>query len=150
LEEAWPVILQAVALDAVPVNDNENRLSDPTEELKNFISGYSMVELGFEDFQFLWGFALLILFQGRSASVDEQIIPLAPGKSKSEGDALVEETKPLGQKSYEIVLPIFQSLCARKFFNVGFLTVEICRELLQVCFFCFASSIYRIFLCVFT
>ena len=47
LDETWPVILQALALDAVPMNFD---ISGPTKTIENesanaTISGYSMVEL---------------------------------------------------------------------------------------------------------
>ncbi|KAM1332269.1 hypothetical protein ACFX2F_008460 [Malus domestica] len=83
LEESWPVILQAIALDTVPVNIEENEYSNSTPQNKSrnsLLSGHRlveleseeynrMVELESEEYQFLWGFALLVLFQG-------QILPL--------------------------------------------------------------------------
>ncbi|CAL5432947.1 unnamed protein product [Camellia sinensis] len=75
LEEAWPVILQAVALDAVPVHFDMNLSSQTTENNSNntFISGYSMVQLKPEEFQFLWGFALLVL-KGVTSTVEKEIL----------------------------------------------------------------------------
>ncbi|KAL0343339.1 UNVERIFIED_CONTAM: protein SWEETIE [Sesamum angustifolium] len=56
LEEAWLVILQALVLDAVPAGSCVNE-SSPTDSSRNIpTSGYSMVELQLDDFQFLWGF----------------------------------------------------------------------------------------------
>ncbi|GMP28425.1 hypothetical protein CsSME_00003976 [Camellia sinensis var. sinensis] len=134
LEEAWPVILQAVALDAVPVHFDMNLSSQTTENNSNntFISGYSMVQLKPEEFQFLWGFALLVLFQGQDPTLHKHLICLGSAKVKFGGDSPVEDTNPLALKLYEIVLPVFQLLSAERFFSMGFLTVDICRELLQV------------------
>ena len=134
LDETWPVILQALALDAVPMNFD---ISGPTKTIENesanaTISGYSMVELEAEEFRFLWGFALLVLFQGLHPSPSEQIIPLGSAKAKLSGDSQVEETNPPGLKLYEIVLPVFQFLAIERFFSMGFLTIDICQELLQV------------------
>ncbi|XP_021759988.1 protein SWEETIE-like isoform X1 [Chenopodium quinoa] len=132
LDESWPVILQAVSLDAVPADISVNKSLDQTEDkmMKNLVSGYSMVELNSEEFKFLWGLSLLLLFQGQNATVDKQILPLALDKSISV-ESQFEETKPLTLKLCEILLPVFRSLCAENFFSMGFLTTEICRELLQ-------------------
>ncbi|KAF8399147.1 hypothetical protein HHK36_015012 [Tetracentron sinense] len=135
LEEAWPVILQALALDSVPVTFDVNVSSETTVEditRSNLISGCSMVELELREFQFLWGFALLVLFQGQHPIMGKQIIPLDSAKVKSSGDSPVEETNHLGLKLYEIVLPVFQFLSTERFFSMGFLTIGICIELLQV------------------
>ncbi|KAL4341896.1 hypothetical protein GQ457_08G014460 [Hibiscus cannabinus] len=135
LEEAWPVILQALALDAVPVNVDRNGNSEAAGEnmsTDSLVSGYSMVELEYEEYQFLWGFALLVLFQGKHPALCKQVIPLASAKAKHEGDPPAEDTTSPGLKFYEIVLPVFQFLLTQKFFSAGFLTVNICEELLQV------------------
>lgn len=132
LEEAWPVILQAIVLDAIPVNVDA-KFSDRTEEMameKDFISGYSMVELDVEDFRFIWGLALLILFQGNDPRFDKQIMQVDSVEVKR-GDLMVEDAKP-NLKIHEAVLPVFQYLCTRRFFIAGFLTADLCRELLQV------------------
>lgn len=132
LEEAWPVILQAVALDAVPVNFGVNGTSKETENTSkgDLFSGYSMVELESKEYQFLWGFALLVLFQGRD-KLDKNIIQVGSVKSKFGGDSPAEETHS-ALKLYEIVLPVFQFLSTGRFFSEEFLTIDICRELLQV------------------
>lgn len=134
LEEAWPVVLQAVALDAVPVNfdlKGSSATMDDSTKSSSF-SGYSMVELESEDYLFLWGFALLILFQGQDATLDKSIIPVGSVKSKL-GTALnAEDTHSLALKSYEIVLPVFQFLSTESFFSMGYLKIDLCRELLQV------------------
>ncbi|MBA0821351.1 hypothetical protein Goarm_018214, partial [Gossypium armourianum] len=141
LEEAWPVILQALALDAVPVNVDGNGNSEAAAEnmsANSLVSGYSMVELESEEYQFLWGFALLVIFQGQHPALCKQVIPLASAKAKHDGDTPAEDTTSPGLKFYEIVLPVFQFLVTQKFFSAGFLTVNICEELLLV----FSYSIY--------
>lgn len=133
-EEAWPVILQAVALDAVPVKLDGSGLSKTNVEntsKSHLISGYSMVELEGEEFRFLWGFALLVIFQGQHLAPGKQKITLGSAKAKF-GDSPIKDINPLGLKLYEIVLPVFQFLSTESFFTAGFLTVNICQELLQV------------------
>ncbi|XP_024037767.1 protein SWEETIE isoform X2 [Citrus clementina] len=134
-EEAWPVILQAVALDAMPVKLDEKGLSKITVEnmsKSSLISGYSMVELECEDYRFLWGFALIVVFQGQHLVPNKQRIGLGSAKAKFGGDSPTKEMNPLGLKLYEIVLPVFQFLSTESFFTAGFLTMNICQELLQV------------------
>ncbi|XP_042482269.1 protein SWEETIE [Macadamia integrifolia] len=135
LEEAWPVILQAIALDAVPVGIDENTCSLETDEdiaRASLISGYSMVQLDSKEFQFLWGFALLVLFQAQNPNVGRQIISLRTARARSAGDSPVSEENHLDPKFNEIVLPVFQFLSTKRFFSSGFLNLNICRELLQV------------------
>ncbi|XP_043715583.1 protein SWEETIE [Telopea speciosissima] len=135
LEEAWPVILQAIALDAVPVGLDVNACSKETGEdiaTASLISGYSMVQLDYKEFQFLWGFALLVLFQAQNPNVGKQIISLRIAKARSAGDSPVSEENHLDLKFNEIVLPVFQFLSTKRFFSSGFLSLNICRELLQV------------------
>lgn len=142
LEESWPVILQALALDAVPSSLDVNEHSKaPVENLaQSLVSGYSMVELDSIEFRFLWGFALLVLFQGQYLTLGESKLPMAYAKAKHGEDSPIEELDPPGLNLYEIVLPVFQCLSAERFFSVGFLTMDISRELLQVliflCLFC--------------
>lgn len=134
-EEAWPVILQAVSLDAMPVKLDEKGHSKTTVEnmsKNSLISGYSMVELECEDYRFLWGFALIVVFHGQHLVPGRQRIGLGSGKAKFGGDSPIKEMNPLGLKLYEIVLPVFQFLSTESFFTAGFLTVNICQELLQV------------------
>ncbi|CAL5343621.1 unnamed protein product [Camellia sinensis] len=115
LEEAWPVILQAAALDAVPVHFDMNLSSQTTKNNSNntFISGYSMVQLKPEEFQFLWGFALLVLFQGQDPTLYKHLICLSSAKAKFGGDSPVEDTNPLALKLFEIVLPVFHKVHGR-------------------------------------
>lgn len=142
LEESWPVILQALALDAVPLNLDANEHSKNTVEnmAGSLVSGYSMVELESVDFRFLWGFALLVLFQGQYLILGESKLPLVCAKARHSEDSPIEELDSPGLNLYEIVLPVFQCLSTERFFSVGYLTLDISRELLQVmislCSFC--------------
>lgn len=134
LEEAWPVILQAVSLDAVPVNVDVNESSKSAVgdiSRSTSISGYSMVKLELEEFRFLWGFALLVLFQRQPTSGAHIIMP-GSDEAKFSGDSPDEEMNPISLKLHEIVLPVFQFLSTERFFSSGYLTMNICEEFLQV------------------
>ncbi|ESQ28765.1 hypothetical protein EUTSA_v10017993mg [Eutrema salsugineum] len=132
LEEAWPVILQALVLDAIPVNHSVEGFSD-----SSLISKHRMVTLEVADYQFLWGFAVLVLFQGMHPVSDTQVIPFGSSKIKYSRDSSIKESSFQGLKLYEIALPIFQSLCAERFFTSGFLSIDLCQEVLQVFSFSF-------------
>lgn len=135
LEESWPVILQALALDAVPKNLEENRHAEITVDKNSgnsLLSGYSMVELGSEEYQFLWGCSLLVLFRGQHPIRCKLKIPLNCAKSNHEGEPPNEDLDSPAVNLYEIVLPVFQFLSTKRFASAGFLTLDICRELLQV------------------
>ncbi|CAE5963233.1 unnamed protein product [Arabidopsis arenosa] len=127
LEEAWPVILQALVLDAIPVNHSVEEFSD-----RSLISRHRMVTLEVEDYQFLWGFAVLVLFQGMHPASNTQVIPFSSAKIKCSGDSGINESSYQGLKLYEIALPVFQSLSAGRFFSSSFLSIDLCQELLQV------------------
>uniref|UniRef100_A0A2N9GGF5 Uncharacterized protein n=1 Tax=Fagus sylvatica TaxID=28930 RepID=A0A2N9GGF5_FAGSY len=117
LEESWPVILQALVLDAVPLNLEAKEHSKPIVEntARSLVSGYSMVELESGEFRFLWGFALLVLFQGQHITLGESKLPLTYAKAKHGEDSPIEELDPLGLNLYEIVLPVFQCLSTESF-----------------------------------
>lgn len=135
LEESWPVILQALALDAVPKNLDENRHAEITVDKNSgnsLLSGYSMVELESDEYQFLWGLSLLVLFRGQHLIRSKLKIPLYCAKSNYEGEPPNEDLDSPGVNLHEIVLPVFQFLSTKRFASVGFLTLDICRELLQV------------------
>ncbi|KAK4393625.1 protein SWEETIE [Sesamum angolense] len=129
LEEAWLVILQALVLDAVPAGSCVNE-SSPTDSSRNIpTSGYSMVELQLDDFQFLWGFLLMLLFQEQDVTLGEHIIPMCCIKSKFSSDISVDDSNSV---SSNILFPVFQFMSTERFFSSGFLTVDACSELLQV------------------
>lgn len=136
LDESWPVILQALALDAVPVNSEGNDYIKAsvknTHKHSVATSQYSMVQLKFEDFKFLWGFSLLGLFQSQHPIMYRPIIQLAFVNVKHGGNSPGDEVKSPGLKLYEIALPMFQFLSTESFFGAELLNKDICKELLQV------------------
>ncbi|KAF5184416.1 Sweetie-like protein [Thalictrum thalictroides] len=135
LEEAWPVILQATVLDAVPADnriDVSSAAVDEAETTSNLISGHRMVELESGEFQFLWGFSLLILFQGQSSIITTEIVPHIGPKVKPDDGSVLGESYRLNTRCDEIAFMVFQSLSTKNFFRLGFLTNDICKELLQV------------------
>ncbi|CAL0321677.1 unnamed protein product [Lupinus luteus] len=140
LEESWPVMLQALALDAVPVNSEVKDCSKASVENTSDIgstSQYSMVELKSEDFKFLWGFSLLGLFQSQHPILCKPIIQLSSVNAMYDGDLPFNEVNPSVFKLYEIVLLVFQFLSTERFFHEGLLTMDICKELLQI--FCYST-----------
>lgn len=135
LEETWPIILQALVLDSVPVNPHQN--SDSKDTAGNvsedgLLSGHSMVELDSKTYRFIWGFSLLVLFRGKHPTSSKLKLPWACSKVGYEGESTFEELSSPGINLYEIVLPVFQFLSTKRFASAGFLTVDICRELLWV------------------
>ncbi|XP_073057988.1 protein SWEETIE isoform X1 [Primulina eburnea] len=131
LEEAWPVILQALVLDAVPVNSNVNR-SAASEKSKDIpISRYSMVELRKDEFDFLWGFLLMILFQEQDVTLNNYIIPVYCVTS-FKNDIPLDGSNSQRSKLYDIFFPVFQFMITERFFTAGFLTMDACKELLEV------------------
>ncbi|XP_077230289.1 HEAT repeat-containing protein isoform X2 [Tasmannia lanceolata] len=136
LDEAWSVILKAITLDAVPLMfemDESSKSSVENLSKNTFISGYSMVRLELGDFHFLWGFALLVLFQGQHPVMSKQVIPLpCPGKIQYSVDSTLREPYCLDSRPYGIALLVLQSLSLDRFFNHKFLTLDLCREFLQI------------------
>ncbi|KAH0449198.1 hypothetical protein IEQ34_022998 [Dendrobium chrysotoxum] len=97
LDEAWPLILEATSLDAIPVMLEEDQASKTRSTIEyqksSFISGYSMVRLESWDFDFLWGLALLILFHGKQPLLSTQAkTPSCYAKNKYDGDSVLEKT----------------------------------------------------------
>ncbi|VFQ70327.1 unnamed protein product [Cuscuta campestris] len=130
LEESWPPILQAVVFDAVPRNFvSKESYSTENDSQSTCISEYNMVRLGLEEFQFLWGFSLMTLFHGQDQSLHYCMKQMGSAKSEK-GDVNIAESKLC-----DTLFPIFHALPRESFFNAGFLTLEICQELLQVFFF---------------
>ncbi|XP_027929548.1 protein SWEETIE isoform X2 [Vigna unguiculata] len=133
LDESWPVILQALALDAVPVGSEGNEASvENTIKHSATQHPYSMVELKCEDFKFVWGFSLLGLFQSQHPVLCQPILQHTFLSAKHCGNLSSNDVKSSGLKLYEIVLPMFQFLMTERFFGAGLLTVDICKELLQI------------------
>ncbi|KAI5384387.1 hypothetical protein KIW84_071411 [Lathyrus oleraceus] len=93
---------------------------------------YSMVQLKFEDFKFLWGFSLLGLFQSHHPILYKPIIQLAFVNVKHGTNSPSGDVKAPDLKLYEIVLPMFQFLSTGSFFGEGLLNMDIWKELLQI------------------
>lgn len=129
LEEAWPVILQALVLDAVPANSDLIE-SPPTDRTENIpTSGYSMVELQKDDFNFLWGFLLMVLFQEQDATPSEHI-PLCRIKSNFISNISIDESSSSSNLK-NIFFSVFQFMSTKRFFSSGYLSLDACTELLQ-------------------
>lgn len=134
LDEACPLILQAYVLDAIPVEfDMEKHSQYDTKNLSKILlrSGYIMVRLDIKEFRFVWGLTLLFLFRGQhSMSCSHVAALLYYMKAENIGGDTLEMT--FDERIYEISLLIFQALSREVFFHLGYLTSEICQELLQV------------------
>lgn len=132
LEESWPLILQAVVLDAVPRNFvTKESSATENESQSTFVSGYSMVKLGLEEFQFLWGFSVLALFQGQDHSLGDYMMPMGSAESEIKDESFLD-VNSVDSRLCDTLLPVFHALSTKRFFSAGFLTLDICRELVQV------------------
>ncbi|KAI4389310.1 hypothetical protein MLD38_001547 [Melastoma candidum] len=138
LKEVWPVILRALSLDAVPfdVCTNGGTENTPVTSKDSFSSGYDMVKVKPDEYQFLWGFSLLVLYHGQDVSSNRRIALLAPYQGFATEDSVTEVATPPGFNAYEVMLPVFQFLCSERFFRAGYISRERCQELLQVFAFC--------------
>ncbi|XP_009403181.3 protein SWEETIE isoform X2 [Musa acuminata AAA Group] len=134
LDEVWPLILQATVLDAVPAKfktDDSLKLSDEDSNKIMFLSGHSMVRLEAIEFHFLWGLSQLIMFQGQQLVSDMQAKMFFAADEKRSGVSVPQGTRD-SMTSCDIALPVLQSLVNESFFNHGFLSSELCTELLQL------------------
>ncbi|XP_062228917.1 protein SWEETIE-like isoform X3 [Phragmites australis] len=144
LDEVWPLILQATAFDAAPMEFDMNESEDFLE--RTFISGHRMLKLERTEFQFLWGLSVLVLFHAcQSVKSSALKINLGYRQGKKFGDFIVhglDEPKPCDQ-----VLPVLLSLTTEVFFSKNFLSVDICQELLQALPYadCSSAPIVRLF-----
>lgn len=131
LEEAWPVILQALVLDAVPANSDliESPTTDRIENIHS--SGHGMVKFQIDDFNFLWGFLLLILFQEQDVTPRDNIIPVCQIKSNFSSKILADDSSSSSLKN--IFSSVFQFMSTKSFFSSGYLSLDVCTELLKVC-----------------
>ncbi|KAL1536904.1 protein SWEETIE-like [Salvia divinorum] len=131
LEEAWPVILQALVLDAVPANSDLIE-SSPTDRTENIhTSGHGMVEFQTDDFNFLWGFLLLVLFQENDVTPREHIIPVCQIKSNFSSKILADDSSSSSSLK-NIFSSVFQFMSTKSFFSTGYLSLDVCTELLKV------------------
>ncbi|XP_039805913.1 protein SWEETIE-like isoform X1 [Panicum virgatum] len=144
LDEVWALILQATALDAVPMEFDMNK-SDDLLEL-TFISGHCMVKLERTEYEFLWGLSILALFHACKSLKNSSLkINLDFRQDKNFEGFIVEGLDD--QKSCDQVLPVFLSLTAEVFFSNNFLSVDNCLELLQALTYadCSSAPIIRLF-----
>ncbi|KAK9106905.1 hypothetical protein Syun_022916 [Stephania yunnanensis] len=133
LDESWHVVLQAVTLDALPVQQELEESSKPINPNSILLSGYKMVELDPREFQFLWGFALFVLFQGHNSMMGSETMPLFHShNAKVFGYPVLEGTKNVDSEAYVIAIHVIQSLSAAGFLSVRYLNVNACKELFQV------------------
>lgn len=134
LDEVCPLILQAYVLDALPLElEMEKQSQHDTKDLsKTFLrSGYIMVRLDVREFHFVWGLTLLFLFRGKHSMSSSHVAALLyHTKAENIGGDSLEIT--FDERIYEISLLVFQALSREAFFHLGYLTSEICQELLQV------------------
>lgn len=133
LDEAWPAVLQAVTLDSVPLNTeldgSEEGMLSPAQKL----SGCSMVKLASEQFNMLWGFALLVLFF-HGQSNDPEHIPVVYSLFKNCDNDGKRDTKTQFQdlKTPEVALIAILSLSTKEFYYSGMVSLDLCTELEQV------------------
>ncbi|CAN6482957.1 unnamed protein product [Victoria cruziana] len=132
LDEAWPAVLQAVTLDSVPLNTeldgSEEGMLSPAQKL----SGCSMVKLASEQFNMLWGFALLVLFF-HGQSNDPEHIPVVYSLFKNCDNNGKRDTKTQFQdlKTPEVALIAILSLSTKEFYYSGMVSLDLCTELEQ-------------------
>ncbi|KAK3132983.1 hypothetical protein QOZ80_6AG0530430 [Eleusine coracana subsp. coracana] len=144
LDEVWALILQAIALDAAPMEFDMNESEELLERI--FISGCSMVKLERTEFQFLWGLSVLVLFHAHQSVKNNAVkINLDYRKDKKFGEFIVhglDDPKPC-----DLVLSVLFSLTTEVFFTKNFLSVDICLELLQALTYadCSSAPVVRLF-----
>ncbi|XP_021304666.1 HEAT repeat-containing protein 5B isoform X2 [Sorghum bicolor] len=137
LDEVWLLILQATALDAAPVEFDENKPKNLLEQ--TFISGHCMVKLDRSEFQFLWGLSVLVLFHScQSVKNNSLKINLDSRQNKKFGEFMVHRLD--NKKPCDQVLPVLLSLTTEVFFSNNFLSVDICQEVLQALTYADCSS----------
>jgi hypothetical protein len=131
LDEVWALILQALALDAAPMEFDMNESEEFLEQ--TFISGCSMVKLERTEFQFLWGLSILVLFHAHQPVKNCAVkVNLDYRQDKKFGKFIVHG--PDDPRPCDLVLPVLLSLTTEVFFTKNYLSVDICLELFQVSF----------------
>ncbi|KAL4197361.1 hypothetical protein AMTRI_Chr04g187950 [Amborella trichopoda] len=136
LNEAWPVVLQAVTLDCAPMQSERDGYPDSGAEHsfdKNAdISGYNKFRLDSLEFNFLWGFALLTLFLGQQRREEKKVLRFINSSKFVSGDLLAEELNRFREKLFEVALIAVKSLSTNLFYDKQMLSLDLCTELLQV------------------
>ncbi|TVU08978.1 hypothetical protein EJB05_42408 [Eragrostis curvula] len=144
LDEVWALILQAVALDAAPMEFDMNESEESLEQ--TFMSGRSMVKLERTEFKFLWGLSILVLFHAHQSVKNSAVkINLDYRKDKKFGEFIVhglDDPRPC-----DLMLSVLLPLTTEVFFTKNLLSVDVCLELLQALTYadCSSAPIVRLF-----
>lgn len=134
LNEVWALILQAIALDVVPMKfktENSSESNTRVSDKHLSLSGYSMVGLENEEFHFMWGLSQLIMFQGQQPVSDMEVTLFPPDEKKIRGSVL-QGGSHFMLPSYEIALSVFHSLSTEAFFQHDFISPGLCTDIFQV------------------
>jgi hypothetical protein len=123
LTEAWPVVLEAVTVDAVP------EVSEDSEVKANGNTGTGRhLVINASEYKQLWALAMLILMdtenQGAVLKRSSTSFP------SSNGQLLIDPTSNLQL----VALNALRCLCAKGFYSSDMLSRDLCEELLQVRF----------------
>ncbi|XP_042449151.1 protein SWEETIE-like [Zingiber officinale] len=134
LNEVWALILQAIVLDVVPLKfktENPSELNTKVSDKHLSLSGYSMIGLENEEFHFMWGLSLLILFQGQQL-VSDMEVSLFPPDEKRNRCPVLQGGSHFMLPSYEIALSVFHSLSTEAFFQHDFISPDLCADIFQI------------------
>ncbi len=124
LTEAWPVVLEAVTVDAVPEvsEDSKVKANGNTGTGRHFVINAS-------EYKQLWALAMLILMdtenQGAVLKRSSTSFP------SSNGQLLIGDPTSNLQL---VALNALRCLCAKGFYSSDMLSRDLCEELLQVRF----------------
>ncbi|XP_042445912.1 protein SWEETIE isoform X2 [Zingiber officinale] len=134
LNEVWALILQAIVLDVVPLKfktENPSELNTKVSDKHLSLSGYSMIGLENEEFHFMWGLSLLIMFQGQQL-VSDMEVSLFPPDEKRNRCPVLQGGSHFMLPSYEIALSVFHSLSTEAFFQHDFISPDLCADIFQI------------------
>lgn len=136
LHEVWPVILQAVTLDAAPAKfGHENPYNQNTKEMNSldtYTSGCIMVQLEIRDFSFLWGLAILILFEQHHVKHEKSLQFSSSFNYIVNGKLARDMHTDVDSKFKEVALYAIECLSKPGFYDEEMLSCKLCLELLQM------------------
>lgn len=136
LHEVWPVILQAVTLDAAPAKfGHENPYNQNTKEMNSldtYTSGCIMVQLEIRDFSFLWGLAILILFEQHHVKHEKSLQFSSSFTYIVNGKLARDMHTNVDSKFKEVALYAIECLSKPGFYDEEMLSCKLCLELLQM------------------